>query len=131
MAELLIPASSCISNGTSICNGTRSKAIQHTIGLAIFLQAQEGRLSEYEVATIMKCVLEFLVDCHQRHICYGDIKPNNFVLRSLYPSIRHLLDPSKPKGGQQQRQGLQSGQPQPRAASARRVAEHQQCCQLR
>lgn len=28
----------------------------------------------------------------------GDVKPNNFVLRSLYPSIAHLLDPSRPKG---------------------------------
>jgi serine/threonine protein kinase len=43
-------------------------------------------------------VLEFLADCHKRSICYGDVKPNNFVLRSLYPSISHLMDPSKPRG---------------------------------
>lgn len=62
------------------------------------LQAQEGRLTEQEAATIIKCVLEFLADCHARSICYGDTKPNNFVLRSLYPSISHLMDPRKPKG---------------------------------
>lgn len=43
-------------------------------------------------------MLEFLADCHERSICYGDVKPNNFVLRSLYPCIAHLMDPSKPKG---------------------------------
>jgi serine/threonine protein kinase len=43
-------------------------------------------------------VLEFLADCHARSICYGDVKPNNFVLRSLYPCIAHLMDPRKPRG---------------------------------
>ena len=55
-------------------------------------------MTEFEAATIIKCVLEFLADCHERSICYGDVKPNNFVLRSLYPCIGHLLDPSTPKG---------------------------------
>jgi len=68
------------------------KAATTTVSLSC-PQAQEGRLSEYEAATIMRCVLEFLVDCHKRSICYGDIKPNNFVLRSLSASISHLLDP--------------------------------------
>lgn len=62
------------------------------------MQAQEGQLSEFEAATIIRCVLEFLADCHARSICYGDVKPNNFVLRSLYPCIAHLMDPRKPKG---------------------------------
>eukprot|EP00879_Flechtneria_rotunda_P018403 GHRR01019304.1.p1 GENE.GHRR01019304.1~~GHRR01019304.1.p1 ORF type:complete len:210 (+),score=36.58 GHRR01019304.1:401-1030(+) len=62
------------------------------------MQAQGGRLSEHEVATIIQCVLEFLQDCHAHSICYGDVKPNNFVLRSLYPSIAHLLNPDNPKG---------------------------------
>lgn len=62
------------------------------------LQAQEGQLSEQEAASIIKCVLEFLADCHERSICYGDVKPNNFVLRSLYPCIAHLMDPRKPRG---------------------------------
>lgn len=66
--------------------------------LADLMTAQEGKLSQQEAATIMRCVLEFLQDCHARSICYGDVKPNNFVLRSLYPSIAHLLDPSKPRG---------------------------------
>jgi serine/threonine protein kinase len=43
-------------------------------------------------------VLEFLADCHERSICYGDVKPNNFVLRSLYPCLAHLMDPRKPRG---------------------------------
>jgi hypothetical protein len=38
----------------------------------VFLQAQEGRLSQQEAATIMRCVLEFLQDCHARNICYGE-----------------------------------------------------------
>lgn len=61
-------------------------------------QAQEGQLSEQEAATIIRCVLEFLADCHERSICYGDVKPNNFVLRSLYPCLAHLMDPRKPRG---------------------------------
>jgi hypothetical protein len=36
------------------------------------LQAQEGRLSQHEAATIMRCVLEFLQDCHARNVCYGE-----------------------------------------------------------
>jgi serine/threonine protein kinase len=28
----------------------------------------------------------------------GDVKPANFAIRDLYPSIHHLMDPSKPKG---------------------------------
>lgn len=66
--------------------------------LADLMSAQEGQLSEQEAASIIKCVLEFLADCHERSICYGDVKPNNFVLRSLYPCIAHLMDPRKPRG---------------------------------
>eukprot|EP00878_Enallax_costatus_P015706 GHUV01016456.1.p1 GENE.GHUV01016456.1~~GHUV01016456.1.p1 ORF type:complete len:206 (+),score=48.58 GHUV01016456.1:988-1605(+) len=62
------------------------------------MSAHEGHVSQQEAATIIRCVLEFLADCHANSICYGDVKPNNFVLRSLYPSIAHLLDPSRPKG---------------------------------
>jgi serine/threonine protein kinase len=62
------------------------------------LQVNPGGLSEAEAATVIRCVLEFLAAAHAQDICYGDIKPANFVLRSLYPSIAHLLDPSKPKG---------------------------------
>lgn len=30
--------------------------------------------------------------------CCLSSQPNNFVLRSLYPCIAHLMDPSKPRG---------------------------------
>lgn len=46
----------------------------------------------------MLSVLRFLAHMHSGHVCYGDVKPNNFVLRRLYPSIDHMLDPSAPKG---------------------------------
>ena len=46
----------------------------------------------------MQSVLRFLADCHAERICYGDVKPSNFLLKSMYPSIHHLMDPTKPKG---------------------------------
>lgn len=55
-------------------------------------------LTEQEGARILQCVLEFLSDIHAKNVCYGDIKPANFVLRNLYPSIVHLMDPESPKG---------------------------------
>lgn len=82
-------ASKCLANMSPSCDGDAR---------VFFSQAQEGRVSQQEAATIIRCVLEFLADCHARSVCYGDVKPNNFVLRSLYPSISHLLDPSTPKG---------------------------------
>ena len=58
----------------------------------------QGGLAEGEAAAVMSGVLGFIADAHSQGICYGDIKPANFVLRKLYPSIQHLLNPAKPKG---------------------------------
>lgn len=46
----------------------------------------------------MQGVLAALATCHAADICYGDVKPANFMLGAMYPSVAHLLDPSKPKG---------------------------------
>lgn len=40
---------------------------------------EQGCLSEVEAATIMRGVLDVLVECHRRHICYGDLKPANIM----------------------------------------------------
>ena len=39
----------------------------------------KGTCSEPEAATIMQGVLDLLVECHRRHICYGDLKPANIM----------------------------------------------------
>lgn len=45
--------------------------------------SSKGRLSsELEAATIMQGVLDLLVECHRRHICYGDLKPANIMFSS-------------------------------------------------
>lgn len=46
----------------------------------------------------MRCVMSALAAAHEAGICYGDVKPANFMLSNAYPAIAHLLDPSKPKG---------------------------------
>jgi serine/threonine protein kinase len=43
-----------------------------------FLDAN-GSCTELESATIMRGVLDFLVECHRRNICYGDVKPANIL----------------------------------------------------
>eukprot|EP00878_Enallax_costatus_P003153 GHUV01003353.1.p1 GENE.GHUV01003353.1~~GHUV01003353.1.p1 ORF type:complete len:279 (+),score=38.53 GHUV01003353.1:306-1142(+) len=55
-------------------------------------------LSEEEAKKVMRGVLSALAACHDKEICYGDVKPSNFMLANMYPSILHVLDPSKPKG---------------------------------
>lgn len=57
-----------------------------------------GRLEEREAAAVMLSVLGFLSHAHSSGVCYGDVKPSNFVLRRLYPSVMHLIDPAGPKG---------------------------------
>ncbi|KAI8472966.1 MAG: kinase-like domain-containing protein [Monoraphidium minutum] len=57
-----------------------------------------GRLEEREAAAVMLSVLRFLAHAHRSGVCYGDVKPNNFVLRRLYPCIDHMVDPAAPKG---------------------------------
>lgn len=39
-----------------------------------------------------------LASSHDRNICYGDVKPANYLLESHYPCRRHLVDPTAPKG---------------------------------
>lgn len=55
-------------------------------------------LSESEAKSAMRGVLSALAACHEQEICYGDVKPSNFMLVNMYPSILHVLDSSKPKG---------------------------------
>jgi calcium-dependent protein kinase len=62
------------------------------------LLAAEGVLSEEDAGKVMRGVLQFLADAHARNIAVGDVKPANFAIRDLYPSIQHLIDPSKPRG---------------------------------
>jgi serine/threonine protein kinase len=58
----------------------------------------QGVLDEVDAAKAIFSVLSALEACHTLSICYGDVKPGNFLLTSMYPSVAHLLDPSKPKG---------------------------------
>ncbi|KAI8474174.1 MAG: kinase-like domain-containing protein [Monoraphidium minutum] len=71
--------------------------------LQALVDAQGGRLSEAEAAAVLAGVLDALVACHAEGICYGDVKPANFMLASAYPSPEHLADPSRPKGDLQVR----------------------------
>lgn len=66
--------------------------------VASLLTASGGRLDEREAAAVMSSVLQFLAAAHARRVCYGDIKPENFSLRRLYPCIDHIIDPAAPKG---------------------------------
>lgn len=66
--------------------------------VASLLMVSGGRLDEKEAASIMLTVLRFLAHTHRDGVCYGDVKPNNFVLRNLYPSVAHMLDAAVPKG---------------------------------
>lgn len=40
-----------------------------------------GTCSEQDAASIMQGVLDLLVECHRRHICYGDLKPANLMFK--------------------------------------------------
>ena len=57
-----------------------------------------GKLDEQEAAQAMHGVMSALAACHTHGICYGDVKPANFMLAKLYPSMKHILNPEKPKG---------------------------------
>lgn len=52
-----------------------------------------GRLTEREAALCARAALEFVADAHDLGFVVGDVKPQNFALRRLYPSARHLADP--------------------------------------
>lgn len=55
-------------------------------------------LSESEAAQIVVPILKMLLECHKRGVCFGDVKPANFMLKYPYPCKRHLTDPSAPRG---------------------------------
>jgi calcium-dependent protein kinase len=40
---------------------------------------RKGCISEAEAATVMRGVLDVLIECHRRSICYGDLKPANIM----------------------------------------------------
>ncbi|CAG9461037.1 unnamed protein product [Pedinophyceae sp. YPF-701] len=40
---------------------------------------KSGALREKDVSRIMKTVLQFLAQCHSRHVVYRDVKPDNFL----------------------------------------------------
>mmetsp|Transcript_35022 Transcript_35022/g.83049 ORF Transcript_35022/g.83049 Transcript_35022/m.83049 type:complete len:221 (+) Transcript_35022:88-750(+) len=44
------------------------------------LLQDRGRLTEAEAACCMKPIFEFLKACHKESICFGDVKPSNFML---------------------------------------------------
>lgn len=45
----------------------------------------KGPCSEHEAANIMQGVLDLLVECHRRQICYGDLKPANIMFSGSAP----------------------------------------------
>lgn len=55
-------------------------------------------MTESEAAQILIPILKMLKDCHERQLCFGDVKPANFMLKYPYPCKRHLTDPSAPRG---------------------------------
>lgn len=56
-----------------LCTGGTIKAL---------MEEHNGPLSEVEAAFIMRGVLDMLVEAHQQGICYGDVKPANFLVTS-------------------------------------------------
>ncbi|KAI8473290.1 MAG: kinase-like domain-containing protein [Monoraphidium minutum] len=44
------------------------------------LDAAGGKLGEAEAAAVMRGVLDVLCEAHRRDICYGDVKPANFLV---------------------------------------------------
>lgn len=62
-----------------------------------FIQKRRN-LTEYEASQIITPILKMLAACHEKNICFGDVKPANFMLKKPYPCKRHLADPSAPTG---------------------------------
>eukprot|EP00775_Hariotina_reticulata_P011054 gene11054-11209_t len=61
--------------------------------LKSFLDAN-GCCTELESATIMRGVIDFLVECHRRNICYGDVKPANILFSQAQQQL-----PCSPRAG--------------------------------
>lgn len=55
-------------------------------------------MSESEASQVMAAILRMLEQCHEKGICFGDVKPANFMLKASYPCKRHLVDSEAPKG---------------------------------
>lgn len=51
------------------------------------LLRERGYLTETEAARVMHAALRVLEECHRNGICYGDVKPANFLLKWPFPSI--------------------------------------------
>lgn len=62
------------------------------------LLKERKTLDEREAAQAISGVLFMLAAAHDRNICFGDVKPANFLLEAQYPCRRHLVDSSAPKG---------------------------------
>jgi len=50
----------------------------------------QGCCSEREAANVMQGVLDLLVECHKRSICYGDLKPANIMFSGSLQQQRPL-----------------------------------------
>lgn len=57
-----------------------------------------GPLSESDAASAIEGVLSSLAACHAAGYCYGDVKPANYMLPAMWPSVLHLANPEAPKG---------------------------------
>jgi len=62
------------------------------------LLKEQNTLDEREAAQAISGVLSLLAAAHDRNICYGDVKPANFLVETPYPCRRHRVDPTAPKG---------------------------------
>ena len=51
------------------------------------LLKERGHLNETETAHVIHAALRVLEGCHKQGICYGDVKPANFLLKWPFPSI--------------------------------------------
>jgi calcium-dependent protein kinase len=54
-------------------------------GGPILERVKAGKMSERDVATIIRSVLRFIAQCHSRGIIYRDVKPDNFLFLTTEP----------------------------------------------
>eukprot|EP00884_Botryococcus_braunii_P020658 jgi/Botrbrau1/7276/Bobra.0318s0014.1 len=54
-------------------------------GGPILERVKAGKMSERDVATIIRSVLRFIAQCHSRGIIYRDVKPDNFLFLTNEP----------------------------------------------
>lgn len=64
----------------------------------LFMSREGQCLEEIEVAQVAYSILQVITFCHEKCMCYQDIKPENFVLKCPYPGPQAFLDPKGPKG---------------------------------